>query len=951
VCYIGRARHPGGHPLPDVSRQLQDALAGRYRIERELGRGGMATVYLADDLKHHRRVAIKVLDPEVAAAIGSERFLREIETVAKLSHPHVLTLHDSGQAAGLLFYVMPYVTGESLRQRLERDRQLPLEDALQITREVADALGFAHRQGVVHRDVKPENILLEQGHALVADFGIARAVAAAGAVKLTATGVVVGTPAYMSPEQAGGDSRLDGRSDQYSLGCVSYEMLAGQPPFTGPTVESLVHQHLSVAPHPVTVLRPTVTQAMAGAIGKALAKSPADRHADVGAFARALEEGARTPDRVTPRWRGGLALAATGAVLALVALAAWQQWWPFGGSAAPPAKKDWILVAEFDGPPADSTLAMAARSLLSAALDQSRVLATVPQDQIQQALLAAGRPPNTRVGPQLAKELAYRSAVRAVLEGTIGQIGRGYSIVLQVVAADTSRVLVTETATARDDGALIPVLGQLAKRLRARLGERSAELSATRPMTLVATPSLEAYRLYAQADRCMQGHRHRDALALLRRALEIDPEFSMAWAGLADCHTDWGQWDSVRVFCDQALRHPQRLTSRQRLEIEAERAAAAGEDSSAVARYQQLLAEDPSDLAALVGSADALSFLGRYDDSLERIRRAMRLSPFGPSEVMRTFEIYALWGLGRFADAREVTRSMPFSGTFFRAENELCAEEYAAAESISVTLLKDPAVMEEAPFGVHSFIAVARAARGAVREAAASYEQAGVAARACGLPDWDRGLRLGRLQLSELCGCPLPAAADGGAGDTTVAGLLAHGLGAAAQGEARVARACLDAAREQLRRRGHSGAAAPILLAAELEALAGHRDVAVRMLAPIAGPLLERGSRDFTVDPRWVRWELAKDWAAIGQPDSAIVQLERVVSPAVTGPTPIRPYARQRLVMLYARVGRLADARALLAVLEKSWDRPDPEVRRMLDEARSAVSSARAIAGQGAQGR
>src|SRR5262245_30018150 len=256
---------------------LRSTLAERYRIERELGRGGMATVFLAEDVKHHRRVAIKVLSPEITAHLGSERFLREIEISAHLHHPHILTLLDSGEAQGLLYYVMPYVEGESLRQRLERERQLPVEEALRLTREVADALDHAHRAGVVHRDIKPENILLAAGHAVVADFGIARAVGAAGGTKLTTTRTTVGTPAYMSPEQVMGSVDLDGRSDLYSLGCVLYEMLAGVTPFAGATGESFAYQHLSVTPPLVTSVRPAVPEVTARALAKCLAKTPADR--------------------------------------------------------------------------------------------------------------------------------------------------------------------------------------------------------------------------------------------------------------------------------------------------------------------------------------------------------------------------------------------------------------------------------------------------------------------------------------------------------------------------------------------------------------------------------------------------------------------------------------------------------------------------------------------------
>ena len=218
-----------------TAAKLTTVLADRYRIERELGAGGMATVYLAEDLKHDRKVAIKVLRPELAMALGAERFLREIATTANLRHPHILPLYDSGEAGGFLYYVMPLVEGESLRDRLDRQKQLPIDEALSISREVADALGYAHQRGIIHRDIKPENILLEGGHAVVADFGIARAISRAGADKLTATGISVGSPLYMSPEQAAGDANLDGRSDLYALGCVLYEMLGGQAPFTGPT--------------------------------------------------------------------------------------------------------------------------------------------------------------------------------------------------------------------------------------------------------------------------------------------------------------------------------------------------------------------------------------------------------------------------------------------------------------------------------------------------------------------------------------------------------------------------------------------------------------------------------------------------------------------------------------------------------------------------------------------
>ncbi|MGH7529352.1 MAG: protein kinase domain-containing protein [Gemmatimonadales bacterium] len=271
--------------------ELAEALADRYRLERLLGQGGMATVHLALDLKHRRKVAVKVLRPELGIALGVERFRREIEIAAALNHPHILAVHDSGGAAGVLYYVTPYVEGHSLRTRLAREGRLPIEEALRITREVADALGYAHARGLIHRDIKPENILLQAGHAVVADFGIARAITAAEGTRgatLTQPGVPIGTPEYMSPEQAAGERELDGRCDQYALACVLFEMLAGRPPFTSATVAGVLLQHLTATPPPITDLQPDVPTSVAAAVGRGLAKTSTDRFSDMAAFVEAL---------------------------------------------------------------------------------------------------------------------------------------------------------------------------------------------------------------------------------------------------------------------------------------------------------------------------------------------------------------------------------------------------------------------------------------------------------------------------------------------------------------------------------------------------------------------------------------------------------------------------------------------------------------------------------------
>jgi Tol biopolymer transport system component len=276
--------------MEDAPPRLVEALADRYRLERELGAGGMATVYLAHDLRHDRSVAVKVLRPELAAVIGADRFLAEIKTTAALQHPHILPLFDSGQADGFLFYVMPLIEGESLRDRLNREHQLPVDDSVRLAKEIGSALDYAHRHGVIHRDIKPENILLHDGAALVADFGIALAVSHAGGNRMTETGLSLGTPGYMSPEQATGERGLDARSDVYSLGCLLYEMLAGEPPHTGPTVQAIIAAVVTKEPERLSARRRSVPANIDAAVHKALAKLPADRFATADAFVRAISE-------------------------------------------------------------------------------------------------------------------------------------------------------------------------------------------------------------------------------------------------------------------------------------------------------------------------------------------------------------------------------------------------------------------------------------------------------------------------------------------------------------------------------------------------------------------------------------------------------------------------------------------------------------------------------------
>jgi serine/threonine protein kinase/tetratricopeptide (TPR) repeat protein len=366
--------------LVDTLDRLRTALAGRYAVEREIGRGGMAIVYLAEDLKHHRPVAIKVLKPEFALALSSDRFLREIQIEAQLKHPYILPLFDSGEAEGLLYYVMPYVSGQSLRHRLDGETQLPLDEALRITAETAEALGYAHTRGVVHRDVKPGNILLDESHALLADFGIARVVSQLAGSTLSESGIAVGTPEYMSPEQCSGGGKVDGRSDIYALGCVLYEMLSGEPPFTGPTPQAVVARHMYDHPRSLRVVRDTIPMHVERAIQVALAKAPGDRYPSASGFAAALT-GKRPVHPITlireagrPR---GRKLAKLGTALAALAVVLGGLWaigrstsTPGAGATAATASPSSIAVLYFEDRSEDNSLGYLSAGFTEDLIDQ-----------------------------------------------------------------------------------------------------------------------------------------------------------------------------------------------------------------------------------------------------------------------------------------------------------------------------------------------------------------------------------------------------------------------------------------------------------------------------------------------------------------------------------------------------------------------------------------------------
>ena len=524
--------------MADRFAALNAALAGRYTIARELGRGGMATVYLAEDSKHRRKVAVKVLRPELAAALGPDRFLREIAIAARLTHPHILPLHDSGEANGFLYYVMPYLEGESLRDRLSREKQLPLEDALQIARDVADALSYAHGLGLIHRDIKPENILFEAGHAVVTDFGIARAITAAGGEKLderlTETGVTVGTPAYMSPEQATGGNQLDGRSDVYSLACVLYEMLAGEPPYTGPTPASLIHQHLAAEVPRVTGIRAAVPTPVANALARALAKGPADRYANARQFAEALaaSETATAPAPPLAAVRRTLGAVAVLVALALVMTTAyfWRPWRPGGDTARSGTGSSVASVAvlpfeNIGGGSEEQYFTEGMTDEIITQLAQVQGLKVISRTSV--VALSGSR----LTLPQIAETLR----VRHIVEGTIRRAGDSVRVSVELVDAKTDAHLWAASYDRRLAG-IFAIQDEIARQVSSAL---VATVHGLRSATS-RTEQTAAYDAYLEGKYWLQRRTAEGfsrALRALNRAIAIDSAYAPAYAALSSLHS------------------------------------------------------------------------------------------------------------------------------------------------------------------------------------------------------------------------------------------------------------------------------------------------------------------------------------------------------------------------------------------------------------------------------
>jgi len=646
---------------------LQRALAGRYTVERELGHGGTATVYLAQDLKLGRPVAIKVLRREIAAAVGAERFLREIEIAARLSHPHILTLHDSGEANGFLYYVMPYVEGESLRGRLDREPQLPVAEALRITRAVAEALTYAHGHGVVHRDVKPENILLSDATVQVADFGIARAITAAGWESLTETGIAVGTPFYMSPEQAAGERLIDGRSDVYSLGCVVYEMLAGGPPFTGPSAQAIVARHALDPVPPLRTIRPELPAAVDQALGKALSKAPADRFPTVTAFLEALT---RPAGPRGGRKRTGLLVVGTVAALAAGYVLIIRPPRAFRASSSPAERS--IVVLPFvnigsdpnnepfsDGMSEELTTALAKVAGLNVAARTS-------------AFSFKGKNLDVR-------EIGSRLNVGYVLEGSVRRAGSRLRVSAQLINAangyhlwsdeyegDAKDVFAVQDTIAR------AIVGVLQVKLTGQVGA---------PLVKRSTGSPEAHDLYLQGRYFFA---KRDSASLRKaqdyfaRAIAKDSGYALAYAGLSDCYSHRSVFGYVapRDIYPQAKAAALRALALDSTLVEVHVSlgfiALFLEWDWATARreFDQALALDPRYPPAHLFHGWYFVAIHRMNDAVDEVRTAVSLDPFDKVTNTRlsTMLFYARRYDEALAQARRVLELDPM---WFQGRAEL----------------------------------------------------------------------------------------------------------------------------------------------------------------------------------------------------------------------------------------------------------------------------------------
>ncbi len=630
--------------MADLLERLRAALADRYVVESEIGRGGMATVFLAQDLRHDRRVAIKVLHPELAASLGPDRFLREIKIAAKLDHSHILALHDSGEADGLLYYVMPFVEGESLRERLEREGQLPTDQAIGIIVEVADGLAYAHERGVVHRDIKPGNILLSAGHARIADFGVARALGAASAGQATATGLAVGTPTYMSPEQAGAGD-VDGRSDTYALGCVLYEMLSGDPPFDGPTPQSLLAKHAVEEVPSLRTTDPEIPLYVECVVERAMAKDPADRFQTPGELAETLTTGtvvARVRRQRRTR-RAAVAARAT-AVAAVLGLAGW---WISTMSVGPEFERLAVLpLVDLTNDPEQAYLAAGVHEALIVELGRLGLSVT--------ARRTMARYRDTDKG---IREIAEELGVDGVIEGSVYRQGDSLEIATRLYDKNEQEIW-----TASFDGVMPNIISLYRGFARAIADQIQLSLKPGDEARLGETAPVnpEVYEAYLRGMHILNNIRRltdaEQAVEYFNQAVEQNPADPLAYAGLALCYATLGHspdpppntWPLARAAAERAIRLDS--TSAEGWSALADYRSYSERDWAGAERaFRRANELNPSLAMNHYHYAWYLALFGRVEEALAEHRRAAELDPLTPLHTVWIPALY--WFSGDYERA------------------------------------------------------------------------------------------------------------------------------------------------------------------------------------------------------------------------------------------------------------------------------------------------------------
>ena len=747
----------------DLRDQLQETLGGTYALERELGGGGMSRVFVAQERRLNRKVVIKVLSMELAAGVSADRFEREIQLAASLQQANIVPILAAGETDGMPFYTMPYVEGESLRALLGKTGRLSVAMVQSVLRDVAKALSYAHDRGVVHRDIKPDNVLLSGGTAVVTDFGIAKAISAARATQdgstLTQLGTSIGTPAYMSPEQAAGDPSVDHRADIYSLGCMAYELLTGQPPFHGKSPARTLAAHMTETPRPVGELRPDTPPALAQLVMRCLEKEPAQRPLSGLEIARAIDTMTSTGTATVPEilsvgrmGRRGVAIyAAALVVVAIIARASVIAFglpdWVFpgalgvmllgfpvvlftwyvnrtmrklatstapltpGGSPAPHStmtalavkasphvtwRRAWLggaialgafvllvgafmalrslgigpagtllaagklsdrerlIVTEFQSP--DTSLSTLVTEAVRTNLGQSRVVSIMPPVAIAAALGRMERSPGSRLDLRLAREIAAREGVKAIVDGAVRSIGGGYVVSIRLVSADSANELAAFQETANGPRELLETIDEVTRKLRGKMGESLRDVRGSPPLEQVTTPSLEALRIYAEATRAMDmGGSPIEGAERLREALRIDTAFAMAWRKLGVALSNSGlPRPRVDSALESAYRFRNRLTERERLLTEGTyyHLGPGRDRRRAIQAYDRLLALDPTESGAANNLGNILS--GRREWARAESLYASQIAAGRASVTQYTNLMSVLYNSGKVDDARKL---------------------------------------------------------------------------------------------------------------------------------------------------------------------------------------------------------------------------------------------------------------------------------------------------------